>query len=122
MGAALTTKRTGWQTLNLLDNWDALQPAWDEYVERHAKGTVFHTSAMVQVFAAAKGHTVLPLAAVDDDGQIQSLLVAVRVQTLPNMFGAVSSRSVWYAEPLCGDSPAGANSLADLIEEHDRTF
>ena len=47
MGAALTAKRTGWQVMNLLTDWDTLQPAWDEYVERHPKGTVFHNGEPV---------------------------------------------------------------------------
>ena len=77
---------------------------------------------MVQVFESAKGHTPLPLAAISDRGDILSLLVAVRVQTLPNVFGAVSSRSIWYAEPLCYDTPESVDSLCELIAEHDRIF
>src|SRR4051812_5127007 len=103
-----------------MTDWDQIQPAWDAFVETHPKGSVFHTTAMVEVFAAAKGHTPAALAAVTPEGEILSLLVAVRVQTLPNVFGAVSSRSVWYAEPLCGDSPEAAASLEALIKEHDR--
>ncbi len=75
---------------------------------------------MIQVFAAAKGHSVIPLAAVSDTGEILSMLVATRVQTLPNVFGAVSSRSVSYAEPLCVDSPDGVDSLCELIATHDQ--
>jgi hypothetical protein len=122
VATVLSTHSTGWQTVSLLSDWDQVQPAWDEFVEQHPKGSVFHSSAMVQVFAAAKGHTPLALAAVTDRGDILSLLVAVRVQTLPNLFGAVSSRSVWYAEPLCYDTPESINSLRQLIHEHDRLF
>jgi len=107
---------------NLLSDWDQIQPAWDEFVERHPKGSVFHSSPMVQVFAAAKGHTPMALAAVTDSGEILSLLVSVRVQTLPNVFGSVSSRTVWYAEPLCYDTPESIESLCELVKEHDRLF
>lgn len=117
--SARTTRRTTWHTANLLNNWQELQPAWDEFVYGHPKGSAFHTSAMVRVFEAAKGHTPLPLAAVTDSGEILSLLVATRVQTLPNLFGAVSSRSIWYAEPLCHDVPDSIQSLGALIAEHD---
>ncbi len=101
---------------------DQLQPAWDEFVGSHPKGSVFHSSAMVQVFRAAKGHTPLPLAAVAENGEILSLLVATRVQTLPNVFGAVSSRSIWYAEPLCFDTTESIDSLCTLVAEHDRAL
>jgi serine/alanine adding enzyme len=112
--------RTGWHIVNLLKDWEEIQPAWDDFVERHPKGSIFHTSAMVEVFVAAKGHTPLPLAAVSSDGEILALLVAVRVQTLPHVFGSVSSRSVWYAEPLCGDTSDGLDALQSLVKEHDR--
>jgi serine/alanine adding enzyme len=120
--AVLTANSTRWKTINLLSDWEEFQPAWDEFVARHPKGSVFHTSAMIQVFAAAKGHTVIPLAAVTDSGEILSMLVATRVQTLPNVFGSVSSRSVSYAEPLCLDSPDAVDSLCELISAHDHNL
>ena len=120
MASVLTAKNTSWKTVSLLSDWDSFQPAWDEFVEQHPKGSAFHTSSVVRVFAAAKNNTPLALAAVAGSGEILSLLVATRVQTLPKMFGAVSSRSVWYAEPLCYDTPESIDSLCGLIEEHDR--
>ena len=108
--------------VNLLSDREQLKPRWDEFVGQHPKGSIFHASQMVQVFESAKGHTPLPLAAISDRGDILSLLVAVRVQTLPNVFGAVSSRSIWYAEPLCYDTPESVDSLCELIAEHDRIF
>ncbi len=121
MSTLLTATPTTWQTIDLQSDWERYQPAWDEFVEQHPKGSVFHTSAMIRVFAAAKGHTPVALAAVTDAGEILSLLVAIRVQTLPNVFGAVSSRSVWYAEPLCYDTPESIDSLCELVAEHDRS-
>jgi serine/alanine adding enzyme len=118
----LAKRKVGYRITNLLSDRERLQPAWDEFVEQHPKGSVFHSSQMVQVFESAKGHTPLPLAAVTDSGEILSMLVATRVQTLPDVFGAVSSRSIWYAEPLCYDSPESIDSLCELIAEHDRTF
>jgi CelD/BcsL family acetyltransferase involved in cellulose biosynthesis len=103
-----------------MSDWKQLQPAWDDFARQHPKGSVFHMSAMVQVFEAAKGQTPVALAAIAEDGRILSLLVAVRVQTLPHVLGVVSSRSVWYAEPICEDTDEGLESLGDLIAEHDR--
>jgi CelD/BcsL family acetyltransferase involved in cellulose biosynthesis len=109
-----------WKTANLLSDWERLQPAWDAFVDRHPRASIFHTSHMVHVFRAAKGHFVLPLAAIGADGEILAQLVAVRVQTLPDPLGRVSSRSIWYAEPLCRDDAAGVNALTSLIAAHDR--
>jgi serine/alanine adding enzyme len=122
VAVAMSAKSTHWQTVNLLGDRQKWQPAWDDFVRQHPKGSVFHTSQMVRVWEAAKGHTPLPLAAVSKDGEILSLLLAVRVQTLPNVFCAVSSRSIWYAEPLCRDDDDSIESLDAIIAEHDRVM
>lgn len=120
MASLGTITRTKWSIVDLMNDWVKYQPLWDDFVARHPKGSVFHTSAMIQVFAAAKGHTPIALAAISDAGEILSLLVAVRVQTLPRFFGSVSSRSVWYAEPLCGETTESVDSLRVLVTRHDR--
>ena len=94
MRLLLSTKSAAWQTINLLSSWDELRPAWDEFVQQHPHGSVYHSSSMVRVFESAKGHTTFPLAAVTDSGEILALLVAVRVQTLPPPMGRFSSRSI----------------------------
>jgi serine/alanine adding enzyme len=106
-------------TVNLLSDWRRLQPAWDEFVQRHSKGSIFHTSEMIRVFEAANGYSTVPLAALSSSGEILALLVAVRVQTLPAPFGGVSSRSLWFAEPICQESSKGIDALCELIERHD---
>ena len=107
------------EIVNLLDHWDELRPAWDQFVDNHPKGTVFHTPEMIRVYQAAKGHSPLPLAAVLPDGRITALLVAVRVQTLPDPLGRLSSRSILFAEPLCEDETASIDGLTGLIGRHD---
>lgn len=120
MTGLVATKTQCWHVVDLFSDWKQIQPAWDRFVQQHPKGSVFHTSAMVEVFAATKGQKPIALAAVRDDGTILSLLAAVRVQTLPHILGAVSSRSIWYAEPLCTETEEGIESLGDVIAEHDR--
>ena len=106
--------------VNLLTEWDALQPAWDEFVDAHPKGNIFHTSDIVRVFDATKGYRPLALAAVNEHGEVLALLVAVRVQTLPDPFGRLSSRSIWYAEPLCRDEEQSIDALVKLVAQHDK--
>jgi hypothetical protein len=88
-----------------LKDWDRLQPVWDEYVAQHPKGSIFHTSEMIQVHCDTVGHEPFAVASVTKDGKILALLSAVRVQTLSSLFGALASRSIWFAEPLCSDDP-----------------
>jgi hypothetical protein len=71
---------------------------WNRFVYAHPKGSIFHTPYMVEVFKATKQHEPLALLALDTTGAILALLVAVRVQTLPDPLGIISSRSIWYAE------------------------
>jgi serine/alanine adding enzyme len=113
-------KTADWQVVNLISDWQRLQPAWDEFVAHHPKGSVFHSSPMVTVWQATKGIAPLPLAAVTDSGEILALLVAARVQALSVTFGGVSSRSVCYAEPLCLDTQESIEALCGLIAAHDR--
>ena len=74
---------------------------------------------MVRVFQRTKRHAPMPLAAIGSDGRVMALLVAIRVQTLPDPLGSVSSRSIMYAEPLCDDRPESDAALAQLIARHD---
>jgi CelD/BcsL family acetyltransferase involved in cellulose biosynthesis len=111
---------TSCEVVDLLTDWQAMEPAWDDFVRAHPKGSIFHSSQMVHVFQAAKHHSPLALAAIGAGGEIVAMLVGVRVQTLPDPLGRVSSRSILYAEPLCYDNPHSIEALAALIAEHDR--
>lgn len=107
------------QILELFDAWSTLQPRWDEFVQRHPKGSVFHTSQMVNAFRQTRGNRPIALASVAENGKVIALLVSVRVQTLPRPLGGVSSRSIFYAEPLCYDHPDSMKALYDLVKYHD---
>jgi hypothetical protein len=107
------------EIVNLLEDWPRVQPLWDEYVESHPKGSIFHTSAMVRVYAGTKGNKPIALASIGPDGEVDALLVSVRVQTLPGPLGRLSSRSVFYAEPLCRDDAESRNALSQLLVRHD---
>lgn len=105
--------------VELFDEWSTLQPRWDDFVRRHPKGSIFHTSQMIRTFQQAKGNQPVAIASVGSNGNIIALLVSVRVQTLPRPLGGVSSRSIFYAEPLCHDHPDSMKALFDLVKFHD---
>jgi CelD/BcsL family acetyltransferase involved in cellulose biosynthesis len=116
---AIVANRRSNEIVNLLDDWVAIRPLWDRFVADHPKGYVFHTSDIVRVYRAAKGHRPLALASLGPDGQLAALLVSVRVQTLPPPMGRLSSRAIMYAEPLCRYNSVGSEGLARLIAHHD---
>jgi lipid II:glycine glycyltransferase (peptidoglycan interpeptide bridge formation enzyme) len=95
------------------------QESWDRFVYEHPKGSIFHTSSMVEVFRVTKGYDPLFLAAIDPAGEVLALLIAVRIQTLPDPLGNLSSRSIFYAEPLCRADALGVEALTELIALHD---
>lgn len=103
-----------WTIVDALD-----RDSWAEYVHAHPKGSIFHTPEMFEVFRGAKRHKPLLLAALDATGEIVALLVSVQVQTLPDPLGAFSSRTIFYAEPLCRQNDTGAAALRALITAHD---
>jgi hypothetical protein len=105
--------------VSLLDDFEGIQPLWDRFVDEHPKGSAFHTSEMVRAFQGARGHRPLALASVTSAGTVMAILVAVRVQTLPSPMGRLSSRSVFYAEPLCKDHPESMKALSQLVARHD---
>ncbi|HEX4412603.1 MAG TPA: GNAT family N-acetyltransferase [Lacipirellulaceae bacterium] len=105
--------------VNLLDDFDRLQPLWDQYVDQHPKGSVFHSSEMVRAFQHTRGHQPIAIASLNTAGAVAAILVSVRVQTLPGPMGRLSSRAVFYAEPLCNDHPDNMNALAQLVARHD---
>lgn len=97
-------------------------PSWDAYVEAHPKGTVFHTSAMIDVYAAVPRYEPFAAAAVNADGNIVALLVAVRIETLSGLASSWASRSVLHAEPICNDDDEGIEALLLLLHHLDRTM
>src|SRR5436190_4308151 len=100
---------------------DTLDPErWNKFVDEHPKGSIFHTSYMVEVFKGTKNNEPLFLAALDNAGEVLALLVAVRVKTLPGPLSSIGSRSIFYAEPLCREDALGVEALAALVKEHDR--
>lgn len=93
---------------------------WDSYVASHATGSVFHTSDIVRVFEATPGYEPFAMAALNDDDEIVALIVAARITTVSGLASSFSSRSIFYAEPICNPTPEGYLALQQLMQRHDR--
>ncbi len=102
--------------------FEICQPAdtqWDDYVRKHSKGSIFHTSAMIRAFTATRNVEPFAKAAIDESGNIVAMMVSCHVKTLRD-FTSLSSRAVQYAEPLCDSNPAGIAALTQLVANHDK--
>lgn len=106
----------GWSTLTPSD--DSVR--WDEYVMRHPKGTVFHTSWMARAYSETPHCKPLAHAIQNANGEIIAMLSSVRVSILNGIASRFTSRSIHYAEPLCEPTPEGEKALAKLLDDHDR--
>ena len=93
---------------------------WNEYVEAHSKGSIFHTREMVRAYHHTRGYEPIALLARNTSGNVVAMLVAVRIATLPGVLGWLASRSVFFAEPICDENQNGQDGLVLLIREHDR--
>lgn len=94
-------------------------PLWDEFVESHPHGSIFHSSAMIRAEESTKQHAPYAIGAVDSNGTICAILVAVKVSTLDGLGSQLSTRSLMYAEPISLDSDIGRRGIHSLIQQHD---
>ena len=92
---------------------------WDSFVDRHPKGTIFHCTAMIRTMAKTKRHQPFAYAAVNKNGEICSMLVAVKVSTLGKWADAFAARSIFYAEPIYIDGAEGLAGMRLLLIKHD---
>jgi hypothetical protein len=109
---------SGWSTLTPRED----PVGWDEYVMRHPKGSVFHTSWMALAYSETPHSKPFALAIRDAQGEIIAMLSAVRVSILAGIASRFTSRSIQFAEPLCEPTREGEQALAQLISEHDRVM
>lgn len=95
-------------------------PEWDAFVQAHPKGSILHTTSMIRCEESTKRHEPYAFGAVDANGDLCALLVAVRVSTFDGIASSMSSRAIMYAEPIYLDSDAGYHGVRRLIERHDQ--
>lgn len=75
---------------------------------------------MIRAEESTKRHSPYAIGAIDADGNLCAILVAVRVSTLDGFGAQMSTRSIMYAEPICLDNEAGRMGVQALIQQHDR--
>lgn len=94
-------------------------PQWDEFIARHPGGSLFHTTAMIHAFQNTDGYEPLSLAAVNHDDEIVGLLVAVKISLAGMWPTSMTSRSIFFAEPIAVQGELGRHAIHQLMAEHD---
>ena len=111
-------KTTGFKSICPTDHPEQ----WDEYIQRHDKGTIFHTVGMYEVFSGTPKCRPWAMAVTNANGAIVAMASAVRVETLGGMASRFASRSIWYAEPICDETDEGRAGLEQIIQAHDKSM
>lgn len=75
---------------------------------------------MIRSEESTKRHSPYAIGALDAQGKLCAILVAVRVSTLDGFGAQISTRSIMYAEPICLNNEAGRIALQALIQQHVR--
>jgi serine/alanine adding enzyme len=73
---------------------------WDEYVNSHEYGTVFHSSFLYDVFAKTKDFKPFALFATDQDNRIKAMLQGFTQTVKSGMLATISTRTVLMKSPL----------------------
>lgn len=74
---------------------------------------------MIRCEVATQRHVPYAYGALDENGKLCALLVAVRVTTVDVIASVLATRSIMYAEPLFRDDFAGRQGVKALIRRHD---
>jgi serine/alanine adding enzyme len=94
-------------------------PEWDSFVEAHPKGSILHTTNMIRCEQATKLHFPYAKGAIDAAGNLCALLVAVRIALFGSVGRKLTSRSIFFAEPIYLPTEAGLRGCSELIKQHD---
>ena len=87
---------------------------WSQFVERSARGNIFHTPEMFEVFAGARGHHPRVWTVIDDRGHVMALFPTVDVTVVDGLLSHFTTRTVAYGSVL-SDPGGGAQEALDLL-------
>ncbi|MCP4538172.1 MAG: GNAT family N-acetyltransferase [Chloroflexi bacterium] len=92
---------------------------WQQFVDQHPQGNLFHTPEMFQVFRRAEGHRPDFWAAIEG-GRTLALLLPVQVTLKGGLLRYLTTRAVTYGSVLYDPSPLGREALATLLRTYVR--
>ncbi|MDP3115414.1 MAG: hypothetical protein Q8M98_11695 [Candidatus Cloacimonadaceae bacterium] len=84
----------------IIQSSEVSRNAWQEYVENHQYGTIFHLPYMYDVYKASANHDAYAFFAVDANNNIRALLSGY-LQTIKSGFlSSITTRSVMLQAPI----------------------
>ena len=93
---------------------------WSKFVEENPYGNVFQTPEMREVFLRTKRMEPISLFALDDKGNILSLIQSFLSKEKKGILSPVATRSVIIGGPLFSDSEQGSKSIPKLMQKYDK--
>jgi len=104
------------QNFTITDNIN--NQKWDDFVNFHAQGNIFQTTAMLEVFRKAQGYRPYRFGAIDHQGKIIGVLLGAIIQEKPGFIGRLGARAIIQGGPLVrGDDPVIARKLIEAFDE-----
>lgn len=93
---------------------------WSEFVHSHPHGNIFQAPEMAEVYKRTKNYEPIPLAAVDDAGEILAILLAVVIREMGGILTSFSARAVIDGGPLFVNDKQGMDAALLLLNEYER--
>lgn len=92
---------------------------WDHFVNNHPYGNIFQTKEMFEISTHTKRRSPFFLAAIDENGQILSLVQSIIVKERNDFIGDFSARAIIHGGPLFRNDPKGKDSTKLLLNKYD---
>lgn len=101
--------------MNILEGTNEInEQLWERFIYEHPNGNVFHTPQMFQVYENTRRYKPIILA-LEKEGKIKGILVAVIEKVLNGILGEYSARSIIRGGPLVENND---NELCGLLLEN----
>ncbi len=91
---------------------------WQNYVEQHPDGNIFHTPVMFDVFSHSENYIPSLWAAVDDQETVLALLLPVQITLKNGLLRKITTRAVAYGSVLYDLTPNGEEALSILLQTY----
>lgn len=93
---------------------------WNDFVDHHPQGNIFHTPEMFRVFARTRGYRPALWATVDNSHHPLALLLPVQITLRDGLLRQLTTRAVAYGSVLCTSGPEGREALALLLRTYNQ--
>lgn len=93
---------------------------WQQFVDQHPQGNIFHKPEMFQIFAQAQNYNPSLWTVIDDSEQVQAILLPVQVTVIGGPLRSLTTRAILYGSVLCAPDPYAMQALDVLLSAYQR--